>query len=65
MDYIRKMEFSSFCLLACGAVVRENEALAGLEAVVERYVLQHLIWSLLTDFSGSSLQIPLPLVQSA
>ena len=37
MDYIKGMKFSSFFLLACGAVVRESEALAGLEAAVKGY----------------------------
>lgn len=32
------MEYSSFFLLACGAVVQESEALAGLKNVTEEYV---------------------------
>jgi hypothetical protein len=34
--YIRAMEFSSFFLLACGAVVTGDGALAGLKELVER-----------------------------
>jgi hypothetical protein len=37
-DYIGKLKFSAFFLLACGAVVKEGEALDGLQAVVEKYV---------------------------
>lgn len=37
MKYFNQMKFSSFFLLACGAVVRESEALAGLEEVIKRY----------------------------
>jgi len=37
-EYIKAMEFSSFFLLACGAVVRKSDALAGLEMAVKRCV---------------------------
>jgi hypothetical protein len=43
MNYIIGMKFSSFFLLACGAVVREKEALNGLENMVEKYsFLDHI-----------------------
>jgi len=35
-DYIAGMKFSSFFLLACGAVVREGEALAGLQEIAKK-----------------------------
>lgn len=37
-NFIQAMKFSSFFLLACGAVVREREALAGLKSITEEYV---------------------------
>ena len=37
-DYLSKMVFSSFFLLACGAVVNAGGALAGLEATAKKYV---------------------------
>ena len=43
------MKFSSFFLLACGAVVREGEALAGFKEVAERYFHKSLNL-LVTDF---------------
>jgi hypothetical protein len=35
--YLQGMKFSSFFLLACGAVIKKGEALAGLQEVVQRY----------------------------
>ena len=40
VEYIKEMKFSSLFLLACGAVVREKEALAGLEEVTKRYAFR-------------------------
>lgn len=37
-NYVMEMRFSALCLVACGAVVKESEALAGLEAVAKEYV---------------------------
>lgn len=37
-EYLSKTVFSSFFLLACGAVVNEGGALAGLEATAKKYV---------------------------
>ena len=37
-DYLSNIFFSSFFLLACGAVANEGVALAGLEATAKRYV---------------------------
>ena len=45
IDYITGMKFSAFFLLACGAVVKQAEALAGLKAVAERYFVSILIGS--------------------
>ena len=65
VDYIKGMKFSSFFLLACGAVVRKSEAMAGLEAVARRYAPSGFICSLLTSLTGYSSPIPLLLVLSA
>lgn len=59
--YISGMKFSSFFLLACGAVTREGEALDGLEKVVEEYVSQRTICSLLTKLVGVNSLTLLPL----
>jgi hypothetical protein len=40
VEYVVGMQFSALCLVACGAVVKESEALAGLEAVVKEYVFR-------------------------
>jgi len=37
VNYIAGMKFSAFFLLACGAVVKQAEALDGLKAVTKRY----------------------------
>jgi hypothetical protein len=42
------MKFSSLFLLACGAVVRESEALTGLKATAERYYFSAPAYHLLT-----------------
>ena len=42
--YIAGMKFSALFLLACGAVVREREALAGLEAAVKEYGFLTLVF---------------------
>lgn len=64
VNYIRKMKFSAFFLLACGAVVRQTEALSGLEGIVKRYEFLSLIFPSLTRYTGWSSQMPLPLVLS-
>ena len=38
VNHLQKMKFSSFFLLACGAVVKEGEALTGLQLAAEKYV---------------------------
>jgi hypothetical protein len=45
-QFIQGMKFSCFFLLACGAVVRERDALVGLKSITEEYVF----------FDGSYLQ---------
>ena len=57
--YITKMKFSALFLLACRAVVREREALAGLEATVEKYGFSTLVFPVLTHFIAYSLPMPL------
>jgi hypothetical protein len=64
VKYITGMKFSTLCLLACGAVVREKEALTGLEAVVERYGFSGRIFTMLNDFIAYNLPMPLPLEPS-
>ena len=39
MEYIGGLKFSTFFLLACGAVIEKEEALNGLQAVAERYFI--------------------------
>jgi hypothetical protein len=63
-ECITEMKFSVFFLLACGAVVKQSEALAGLQAVAKRYFNIVPVYTSLTGFLGSSLQIRLPLVLS-
>jgi len=63
--YITKMKFSALFLLACGAVVREREALAGLKAVANGYGFSTLVFSILIHFIVCSLQMPLLLGLSA
>lgn len=65
VEYITGMKFSSLFLLACGAVVREAEALTGLEAVAERYGFSGRTFALLINFLVCDLQMPLPLEPSA
>ena len=40
VEYLKGMVFSSFFLLACGAVVRKSAALGGLEMTAKRYAFQ-------------------------
>ena len=57
IKYIAAMKFSAFFLLACGAVVHNSEALAGLEAVAKGYFIPHLsIYALLSHTIASVLQ---------
>ena len=49
VGYITEMKFSAFFLLACGAVVKEKEALTGLEAVVKKYNFLNLTFSILIN----------------
>ena len=44
IKYLTKMKFSAFFPLACGAVVKNCEALAGLQSTVQRYHLFHLFF---------------------
>lgn len=37
-EYLSNLKFSAFFLLACGAVVKEGEALTGLQSAAEKYV---------------------------
>lgn len=48
--YIAKKEFSTFFLLACGAVIKEGTPLSSLKEVSARYVFSALIYPSLTDF---------------
>jgi hypothetical protein len=64
--YLLGMKFTAFFLLACGAVVKEDEALTRLQNVVKRYApFNTSIWSFLIGFAAIGLQIRLPLVPSA
>ena len=65
INYTAGMKFSAFFLLACGAVVKQDEALAGLQTVAERYFNSVLICLFLNDCIGFGLQIHLPLVPNA
>lgn len=65
VKYITGMKFSSLFLLACGAVVREREALAGLEAVTNRYGQPDLAFVMLIDCIACNWWMPLPLELSA
>jgi hypothetical protein len=60
-NYITGMKFSTLCLLACGAVVREGKTLACLEDMVKRYGLVALIFSILINSIACGLQMPSPL----
>ena len=64
IDYITGMKFSAFFLLACGAVVKQDEALTGLQTVAKRYFNPIQTCLFLNGFIGFSLQIHLLLVQS-